>query len=181
MRLLGVALAAAMWVGGWSASPTLTSSAPPTTTGVALALSPPMASHIVGDVFSLALVLDGGGQDLDGVEAHLRFDPAKLQVADATGSPALSIASGSVFDLTLVNHVDSVAGQIDFVAGTLGAPGPGGVANLAVVTFKAINPTDTSGTTVSFATGGPRVTTRATWNGAEVSVSTSSGASIILY
>jgi len=92
-----------------------------------------------GDVRSISLRVDNAA-DVYGVELHLRFDPAILEVIDPqTGQPARAIAPGDWMrhGFAALNRVDNTAGLIDYAV-TLVAPAPSlsGGGPVAVITFR---------------------------------------------
>jgi len=64
-----------------------------------------------GELVTARLMVNAGTQLIDGVEAHLSFDPAQLEVVEANMI--------GKFDLTLLNRHDNEAGLIDLAAGSL--------------------------------------------------------------
>ncbi len=94
-----------------------------------------------------------GAPHLCGAEVHLSFDPAKLQVQDATPQTAgVQIQAGSLLDPGFTpggngNAVDNVQGRIDFARVALPCPAdsvivPDGV--LARIIFNSIGEGETS-------------------------------------
>lgn len=70
-----------------------------------------------------------GGQQVDGVEVHLEYDPSLFEVVDDAGAPVGMVTAGSLFPLPLQNQVDPRAGRIDFAFGrdfSQAAPSTGG-------------------------------------------------------
>lgn len=88
-----------------------------------------------------------GAPHLCGAEAHLSFDPAKLQVRDATPQTAgVQIQAGSLLDPGFTpggpgNAVDNVQGTIDFARVALPCPADNVIVAdgvLASITFNAV-------------------------------------------
>jgi hypothetical protein len=85
-------------------------------------------------------------QRLYGVEMHLAFDPAIVQVEDADPERAgVQIRVGAAFQgrqhFVATNQADNAAGTIDFVASLLGPEPPiTGIAELAVVRWRGVRP-----------------------------------------
>lgn len=92
-----------------------------------------------GEVGSVTLSVDNA-DDVYGVELHLRFDPAIVEVVDPqTGQPAAAIASGEWLrhGFVALNRASNAAGTIDYAV-TLVNPAPplSGSGPVAVITFK---------------------------------------------
>jgi hypothetical protein len=83
----------------------------------------------------------GDPKPVHGVEVHLSFDPAKLQVADADGEPANGVqvaAEGGLFPLdgqVVVQVVDNAAGTILFAMSQEGGAGVQDATNAAIATI----------------------------------------------
>ncbi|MBK8025522.1 MAG: PD40 domain-containing protein [Chloroflexi bacterium] len=108
----------------------------------------------VGAAFSVALRAGnstvGGGSVvslLDGAEAHLTFDPTKLQVDTIISG----LTPGTTLPTVLRSAYDNSAGTIDFAAGTLSAPASGEF-TLVTIRFRAIDTTGTGSTLVQAST-----------------------------
>ncbi|HHY58403.1 MAG TPA: S8 family serine peptidase [Chloroflexi bacterium] len=152
--VLGVAFAAAT---PSTATPTPTPTATPVPAQVAvLALSPATTSVVVGERFSVTVRVRTT-QPVDGAAAYINFDPTVMQVAQITAGASLSTI--------LRNQFDNDQGQIDFVAGALGAPFPTGDFTLATVVFTATQATASS--PLSFAAANPRLSD-VTFGGASI-------------
>ncbi len=139
-------------------TPTALSTAMPTPTALAtvsavLALAPALATAELGQTVTIEIRIRSA-QLVDGVAAHVDFNPAILQVA--------SIVPGSALPTVLQNQVDNLQGRLDFVAGALSAPFPTSDFVLATVVFTATELT--SGTPITFATANPRQSV-VTYNG----------------
>ncbi len=134
---------------------------------VNLVLLPANPAVTVNGTVLLTLQVQAGAQTVDGVEAHLDFDPAFLQVNTATyvGGAQLPVPlSALVFN--------NVSGTIDLAYGTFASP-PSGTFDLATIEVEALSP---GTSTISFAFTFPRLT-QATFGGAGV-LSNATGATI---
>ncbi|MBT9165955.1 MAG: hypothetical protein DDT25_00618 [Chloroflexi bacterium] len=115
---------------------------------VDLVLLPASQTVNVGDIFDVTIEARCHEQRIIGVAAFLDFDPIYLEV--------LSITPGATLPFVLLNTFDNAAGTADYNAGKLTRPFPSGTFTVAVVTFRAKAPTDS--TPISFHRGHPRVT-----------------------
>ncbi|MBI2863440.1 MAG: PQQ-binding-like beta-propeller repeat protein [Chloroflexi bacterium] len=119
------------------------------TASVSLILEPGQIT-VTDAPFSLTLTVEAGDQAIDGVEAHLEYDPGRLQVVDASGNPTSRIvSSGSPLDVQLLNQVDNSTGRIDYAVGTLG-PRPTGRFDVGTVFFKRTGTLPEAGANVRF-------------------------------
>lgn len=84
---------------------------------------------IVGETFTLALLLEAGQQPIDAVEAHLAFDPERLEILDIYWNDA--------FQTTLQEDYDNQNGTIDLAAGSF-SDFPKGTVEVAWINFTAI-------------------------------------------
>jgi hypothetical protein len=116
-------------------------------------LDPASSTVSTDQIFAMAIRIVAGSQLVDGAEVHVDFDPTHLQVVQGDGTPATSIEAGSSLGVTILNAVDNALGQIDFAAGTFGAP-PSGTFVLATIRFKALASTGGLGTSISFVARG---------------------------
>ncbi|NOZ06487.1 MAG: DNRLRE domain-containing protein [Chloroflexi bacterium] len=126
---------------------------------VQIVLNPAAKTVNVGDIFTLDIEVQAGAQQVSAVDAFLNFDPARLQVVDAGGSPASGIEIGTALPISFLNAVDNSAGTIDFSAATFSPSPPSGTFTLATIRFKALSAS--AGTAVTFSTTEPRQTTAA--------------------
>lgn len=133
-------------------------------------LQPQLPVEPLGATFTVAIVVDAAC-DVDAAEAHLNFDPTKLQVVDASSDPGIQIAPGTALPSVAQNAVDNSLGRIDFAAAQgaalagLAAQPNGraraavtGAFTLATITFRAVGATGTGGTPLTFIFGGTRNT-----------------------
>jgi hypothetical protein len=105
---------------------------------VTIGLDPDAPAVTVGQIFSVAINVNAGSQQVDGAQAVITFDPVHLQVVDDAGLPVSSITAGSAMDTHLMNQVDNAAGRILYSDGQLaGAPLTGSF-TLATICFKAV-------------------------------------------
>ena len=96
-----------------------------------------------GDLVNVAVTLNAGlGNGVDAAQVYLDFDASVLQVEKLTGNPA--------FAEELQSNRDNILGQINYAAGTLGAPITSSF-QLLEVRFRAVTQTGPSGTTIRFA------------------------------
>lgn len=101
--------------------------------GASLYLGPATGSFSVGDIFTVSVYLNTGGQAVNAVEADLSFPPDKLQV--------VSPATGTSFIQIWVNQpsYSNRAGTLSF-QGTVPTPGiNAGAALLSTVTFRVVD------------------------------------------
>jgi len=139
----GVALAIVIASTGLSVG-TLSAQAARTAT---LTLSPPNVTQPVGSTFTIDVLVNPGGQPVNGVGAFLDFNPAVLQVNSFTPGTAMQELSRS----------QSPAGTADFQAGQAPppAPAPSTPFTLVTITFQVIG---SGSTTIAFHHGGLRDT-----------------------
>jgi hypothetical protein len=96
------------------------------TDGVVLKVVPAHAVGAVEQVVILEVQADAGGQPVDALDIHLDYDPAVLQLVDASGMPTTEMEAGTALATVLLNRVDSAYGWVDLVASSLGASPAGG-------------------------------------------------------
>lgn len=102
-----------------------------------------------GEVFELPITVHAGGDELDGLEVHLTFDPNLLRLVDSGGAEASSIAPGGELGNVLRNEASNAAGTVGYAAGPQpGDPPPTGDILLATLRFRAL--AGASGTTTVF-------------------------------
>ena len=110
---------------------------------VNIVLTSDVGAFSIGDLFSVAVTVNAGpGKTVDAAQVYLDFDATVLQVVKLTASSSLGEELQSSHDNTL--------GQINYAAGTLGAPITSPF-QLLVVRFRAVTQTGSSGTTIRFA------------------------------
>jgi hypothetical protein len=102
-----------------------------------LAIEPTPVTVAVGLNTTLVIKTNvDDAQPVDGVDAFITFDPAKLEVVDAdAGKAGVQITPGSALATVLTNNVTS--GLISYSAGVLDAPVPTGRFTVATIQFKA--------------------------------------------
>ncbi len=83
---------------------------------------PLAARATVSQPISITITLEAGTQDVAGADVVLTFDPARVEIVDANGTPAETVVPGSALETVLANRVDRAACTITFSAGTLAAP-----------------------------------------------------------
>ena len=93
---------------------------------VTLALAPSQVSVRPGGTFWLRVTALGAQLPVDGVEAHIAFDPDLLEVIDVIPTEALPHVFGSV--------LDAEAGLIHYAAGSLDGDAP--IANFAAAVIR---------------------------------------------
>jgi hypothetical protein len=133
---------------------------------VFIRFNPTNPSVMPGDVFAVEIQIAAGSQPLDGAEVHIDYDPLHLQVVDAAGNPASTIVGGSALDVPIQNWANNALGQIDYAAGTFGAP-PSGTFVLATIRFRALTGTGAGSTPLTFVSRGGSPTS-ATYAGESV-------------
>jgi hypothetical protein len=112
-----------------------------------------------GGLVSVPVYLETGGAPVEGVELHLRYDPAALQLLNGAGSPADRLAVGSVLSLELWNRVLTAQGQAALAVGApFGALPTDARIDLATLKLLALGPLGLypialEGVTVSYAGG----------------------------
>lgn len=137
---------------------------------VELELMPVTQTVEAGRSFNLDIQVKCSGQEIDGVDAHLDFNPAYLEVQ--------SVEGGNRLEFELINTFDNSQGTIQYSAGTIKPPYPSDTFILASITFKARTVNTDVSTSISFHLeanrktfvdyGGEGVLTRAT--GATVTI-----------
>jgi hypothetical protein len=160
----------------------ITASSPPegsglqstTLSGVQMSITPHTTEASTGDIFTVWVQVEAGSQPVDGAEVHLDYDPSRLQVVDEGGNPVDHVDSSGILDVLMRNHVDNVAGQIHFAAGTFSATPPSGAFALAAIRLKAVDLIGGPVTELSFVYDTPRKTD-ATYQGGSVLGGTSNG------
>ncbi len=105
-----------------------------------LTLSPSSKSVNVGDTFSIDVLLDTQGQNVDGVDLQaLNYNPYYLQLQDADpNTSGTQIQAGALMPSTLANSVDTTNGKIVFSQVANAGSTYNGSGKLATVTFKAL-------------------------------------------
>ncbi|MDR3643037.1 MAG: cohesin domain-containing protein, partial [Candidatus Doudnabacteria bacterium] len=111
-----------------------------TASAATLTLTPSSQNLNVGDSVTVQIMLDTGGQAIDGVDIQaLNYNPYFLQIQDADNSTAgTQIQAGSLMPNTLANSVDTTNGKIVFSQVTAGGTTYKGSGLLASITFKAL-------------------------------------------
>lgn len=146
-----------------------------TTTGISVGFDQNTLTVARDGSSSLAIVVDTGTQPVDSVEVHVDFDPARLQVVDASGNPVSSLTAGTALGSVLQNNVSNSTGRIDFGAGlTLGSSAPSGRFTLATLRLKAPAAASVGNTALAFVTGSTR-NTSAAFGGSSLAVSPTAG------
>lgn len=95
--------------------------------GARLIVAPPRAEPVVGEVFSIDLLLDNRANSaIDGLEARLEFDPSVLRVVDTDYNNPVTIGTNILdgpfrrafpFDFGIENAVHQRLGRIDYKVG----------------------------------------------------------------
>lgn len=106
-----------------------------------ISLDPQMKSVMVGEKFSIDIILDTASEPVDGVDIYsLHYDPSLLRVADDnTSVSGVQIKAGSLMALNAANIVDSKTGTIKFSQVASGGSNYKGKGVLATVNFTAIS------------------------------------------
>jgi uncharacterized repeat protein (TIGR01451 family) len=130
--------------------------------GVITLHTTPIPTYLaVGDSFDMAIRVDTNIiNSVDGVAAHLNFDPALLQVNQLT--------PGHRLDFVLKNHFDNTQGQIDYAAVLFGNDIPTDTFTVVVINFTLLG--EGGEQTLAFNTTSPRETV-ATFAGEYVNAS----------
>jgi hypothetical protein len=115
--------------------------------GVTLRISPSPAIVAKGEVFTVTVAIEAGGQAVQGAQASLDYDPAVLQVQ--------AITPGTALPLPLLSRYDNAAGTLDCAYGQLQGFAQGTFA-LASIRLRAI--ARSKGSALAFHRGLPRDT-----------------------
>jgi len=109
---------------------------------VELRIDPAVSNVFVGDTFSVTMQLMAGSTLATGVDVHLTFDPAVLQVQslDNTASP---------FNQAWNEITDNTQGTIRYSSGVLGSQ-VNGTVTVVIINFQAI--ATSTGTEIGFST-----------------------------
>jgi len=104
-----------------------------------VALSPSASTVAVGATTVVSITV-ASVENLYGIEVHLTFDPAVLEVVDANaGTDGIQIASGTFLspDFVAQNIADNAAGKIDYAISQMHPQvGKTGSGTIATITFK---------------------------------------------
>jgi hypothetical protein len=107
--------------------------------GADLVLLPATQVANVNDIFTIELYVYAAALEVTNVELRLTFDPAVLQVVDASGNPVAMIEPDySALPVVLDNTVDNSNGTIGYDSGKYPAPFPSGAFRAATARFKKI-------------------------------------------
>lgn len=117
-----------------------------------IVLSPSSKTVTAGQTFTVDILVDTQGADVDGVDVYsLNYNPSILEVVDAsTAISGVQISSGSLLAVTLTNLVSG--GTIKFSQVSSGGTSYNGSGKLATITFKALA-SGTSAATFDFTPG----------------------------
>lgn len=112
-----------------------------TTEQATLTLIPSASTVTVNQEFSVDVMLDTAGMEVDGVDiTYLRFDPKMLQVIDSNGSaPGLQISAGPLMSVNVSNLANNTQGTVQFSQITSGGQKYVGSGKLATIKFKAVS------------------------------------------
>ncbi|MBX4187889.1 MAG: cohesin domain-containing protein [Candidatus Doudnabacteria bacterium] len=105
-----------------------------------LALMPANQTLQKGSEFTVDIMLNTAGRDIDGVDIfYLHFDPKILQVVDSdSASTGIQIAAGGLMSRTLANIADNAKGTVVLSQVTEASKKYNGEGKLGIVTFKAV-------------------------------------------
>lgn len=105
-----------------------------------LSLSPSTGTFTVNSIFSVHIVLDTQGAQVQGADVqYLRYSTSTLEVVDENTSLAgVQIQSGTLMSNTQANIADPSAGTISFSQVTTGNTSFAGSGTLATVRFRAL-------------------------------------------
>jgi len=102
----------------------------------------------ISEEFTVNVLVDTGGQEVDMVQINLNFDPGFLEIVE--------IEAGDVLTVMLQSEFDNEAGMIDYAAGLLGETASGEI-EVMQIRMKALQEI-ASGIPLSFNFGLPRET-----------------------
>lgn len=105
---------------------------------VNLSLLPVSNTLNVGQMFTLTVQVNAGGQAVHAVQMHLDL-PSGLNVVTEEGTPFEIIEGSITLPLQVINHVDNGAGTIDYAASYAGTA-PSGTFTLATIRLRAGQP-----------------------------------------
>ncbi|MEQ1499819.1 MAG: peptidoglycan-binding protein [Parcubacteria group bacterium] len=145
-----------------------------TTSAATLTLSPSSGTYASGSTFTVNVLLDTTGAQIDGVDVrYLRFNPNLLQVVDAnTSASGIQVTPGTLMPMTLTNTVDNIGGLITFSQLVAGGQHYQGSGTLLSITFRAVSG---GSPTITFdAVSGRTTDTNVASNGGEVLTSAGS-------
>ncbi|NLS76779.1 MAG: hypothetical protein GXY76_05910 [Chloroflexi bacterium] len=128
----------ALELGQAPAQPPRPTGAAPVADLVSLSLLPAELAYSPGETFELAVAAQTGGRPVDGIAAHIQYNPALLAVVDESGQPATQIEPAGALPYVYQNRVDAAAGIIYFAAGALDGPCPQGAVTIATVRFRVL-------------------------------------------
>jgi hypothetical protein len=117
---------------------------------VDLSLMPNSQTVQAGSSFNVDIQIKCNGQEIDGVEVFLDFDPRYLEVQSMEG--------GSTLDFPFPNKYDNQQGTLMYSAGTLNTPLPSNTFIIASITFMTKAVTSSVTTPISFHLTDPRTT-----------------------
>jgi len=105
-----------------------------------LTLDPKEKAVGVGDSFTVDVILDTDGKQVDGVDLYsLHYDPTILNVVDGVSAkPGIQVIPGTIMDFNAVNSVDQATGTIKFSQAATGGTSFSGKGVLASIHFKAV-------------------------------------------
>lgn len=104
-----------------------------------ISVSPATTEVDVGASFTVDIVIDPGAESVDSAQAHLEFDPSRLEVQQITGNGVLPVE--------LSNSYNNTLGQIVYSAATFGSAASGPF-TLVTVQIRAL--AASPGTQLSF-------------------------------
>ncbi len=106
-------------------------------TGASLSLDSAEGMVEAGAIFTVDILFDTGNGPADTVDAYLDFDPAFLEVVDASGQPVTSIElNRELFQSAVINDADNGTGQINFSASEFESPYLTGAFRAATIRFQ---------------------------------------------
>jgi len=115
-------------------------SAPVWAANPVVALSPATSTIAVGATTAVSVTV-ASVENLYGIEVHITFDPAVLEVVDANASTdGVQIANGTFLspDFIAQNKADNTAGKVDYAISQMHPQtGKTGSGTIATITFKA--------------------------------------------
>lgn len=122
------------------------------TNNAILSLSPAGGNYIIGNNFTLNIIIDTGGQATSGTDIYLNYNPQDLKVIDADlVTPGVQIQAGNLYSQKLWNSVNETTGKIVFSTSVnTGEPSYNGTGTVASVTFQPLRTASPTPVTFDF-------------------------------
>jgi len=141
----------------WTPTRTPTPSATPG--DVYIRIVPNNRTVLVGEVFTLDVMIEAPVQPVDSAAVYIDYDPVFLIVVDEFGNPTNQVIPGPALPAVFQNNADNGLGDVNYVAGAAlpPVPPPVGTFLVATIRFKALAQ-NAGGTGVTFVFNPPRRT-----------------------